>query len=294
MINIAVCGFGNVGKNVADLAEKNSMFRLVGVFSRRKICHPLAQKTKNIADFLGKIDVLLLCMGSCNDLHNNLHHFHGFNTVDCFDNTDDIAHHKQLLQQKGGLSIVGAGWDPGILTVARTLCKTCTNSATTLWGAGVSQGHSNAIRQIDGVIDAVQITKPIENAESLAKQGQKHLHKRICYVACIQQYQEQIRKEILNIPHYFQGENVEIVFCSPRDVRQIKAKTGHKGLVFGENSLSKCNFLLEMQNNAKLTAQIMLAYASAIPQLKGAGYTGVLDVMDIPMKYLSNQAFDEI
>ena len=286
MINVAVCGFGNVGKCAVELVEKSEQFNLVGVFSRRKICHPLAQKTKNIGNFVGKTDVLLLCLGSCNDLHNNLHHFHGFNTVDCFDNTDDIAHHKQLLQQKGGLSVVGAGWDPGILTIARALCKTCTGGQTTLWGEGVSQGHSNALRQIDGVIDAVQITKPVENAKSLAQQGTKALHKRICYVACVSQYQKQVEKEILQIPHYFQGENVEIVFCSPRDVRQIKAKTGHKGLVFGQNSLAECSFLLEMQNNAMLTAQIMLAYAKAIPQLKRDGYTGVLDVLDVPAKYL--------
>lgn len=291
-MKVGIVGYGNVGKALCTLAEQDENLQLVGVFSRRKLSLSYYLPFDSLQEYRGKIDCLLVALGSNADVLEQAEKLRGFDTVDCYDNHAKISAYKSLMSKLNGrnLSIVSTGWDPGMLSLLRALFDFGT-TPTTLWGEGVSQGHSNAIRTIAEVIDGVQFTLPKKNATELVELGEKDatkLHQRVCYVACVESAKNKVEQEIKAIPYYFDGYETKVVFCTPQQVRKLKQKTGHAGKVVATGDGFCCEGGVKMLNNAQFTAKIMLRYAKIVPRLKGDGYIGAVDVLDIPLRYLTS------
>lgn len=290
-LTVGILGYGNLGKSLEKAITESDECELKAIFSRRNIDNPLFQPVTRIEEFQGEIDVLLLALGSYNDIAENVSLFAHFDTVDSFDTHAKITAYKQLLTRKkpSTISVCATGWDPGILSIVRGIFAMGGGEVATFWGPGISQGHSNALRTIRGVLDAVEITVPIADTVAQAKNGEVKdncRHERVCYVACDNEEQQRIEREICNMPHYFLGQKVTIHFVSQNEVQEIKQNTQHAGMVI----VSGCGYSAETHLNVKCntdyTAKIMLSYAKAIPQLKRDGYLGALDPFDIPLKYL--------
>lgn len=294
MLKLAIVGYGNLGKSLEKEIEKNSDMQLVAIYSRRNLDNSKFRPLKEIDK--GDFDVALLALGSYNEIMEYADKFTYVDTVDSFDTHAKIAEYKAYLNQtkKDNLSVISTGWDPGLLSLARGVFSIGARHTATLWGEGVSQGHSNAIRQIRGVIDAVQFTKPKDNAMELIRQGitdGAKLHDRICYVACVESDKERIEKEIVTMPNYFAEYDTKVIFCTPQEARKLKERTNHRGQVIciGEGFEAKTDVALDC--NTDYTAKIMLAYAKVLPQLKKDGFRGAMDVFDVPLRYLANREF---
>ncbi len=290
-MKVAIVGYGNVGKELEKQIEKDKNLQLVGIFSRRNLTNPNALPLKDLPLFKGKIDLLFLAMGSYNDLTENLHLFEDFDTVDSYDNHGKISAYKRTMQSLKGqnVSLVAIGWDPGILSLCRNMLPMAEHTAT-VWGEGISQGHSNALKNVKGVIDGVQFTQPKQDAHALAKGGEtrpQKLHTRVCHVACVSGDQKQVARQIKRIPDYFDGYDVQINFCTPQQVRKYKQKTSHCGHVVGVGDGFCFDCKLHLQNNAQFTAKIMIEYGKIVPLLRRDGYLGAFDVLDLPLKYFA-------
>lgn len=291
-MRLAIVGYGNLGKSLEQAIEKSEELDLTAIYSRRNLDNKKYRPLQNIErdnDF----DAAMIALGSYNEAGEYAKLFARFDTVDSFDTHAQIANYKKALTalNPNRIAIVGAGWDPGTLSLARGSFS-LGNTPITVWGKGVSQGHSNAIRSIAGVIDAVQFTVPKHNCEQLIEAGEtdcKRLHDRLCYVACVQSDREQIREQIANMQNYFEGYDVTVEFVTPAEVRQLKADTSHRGQVYCAGEGYKAYASLSLVCNTDLTAQVMLRYAQAIPQLKHDGFKGALDVFDIPLKYVADK-----
>lgn len=290
-MKFAIVGYGNLGKSLEkEIAQRGDM-QLAAVYSRRNICHDKYRPLKRINDECD-FDVALLALGSYGDMLGCADLFARIDTVDSFDTHAKIADYKQYLRtiKKDNLSVISTGWDPGLLSLARGVFGIGASSVTTMWGEGVSQGHSNAVRSIAGVLDAVQFTRPKDNARQLAAQGVtdgKALHDRICYVACADADREAIELEIKSMPDYFVGYDTQVVFCTQQQVRALKKRTHHRGQVICRGEGFECATEINIDCNTQYTAKIMLEYAKIIPQLKRDGFVGAADVFDIPLKYLA-------
>lgn len=290
-MKVGIVGYGNVGKALYKLVKDDNSLQLVAVFSRRRISLAEYIPFDELQSYRGKIDLLLLALGSYDDIERNVQSVMGFDTVDCFDNHAKIASYKKMLKEINGknLSIVAIGWDPGILSLLRALFDFGTMPVT-IWGEGISQGHSNAIRTIDEVIDGVQFTIPKSDAMEQINNGERDaakLHKRVCYVACVESAKQQVERKIKTMPHYFDGYETEVVFCTAQEVRKLKQRKNHCGKVISNGEDFSCEGVVKMQNNATFTAKIMIRYAKIVTKLKKDGYLGAVDVLDIPLKYLT-------
>ena len=290
-MRVAIVGYGNVGKALKTVVEMEADMHLVGVFSRRKLSLAEYLPFDELQNYRGKIDLLLLALGSYGDVVENAQNFVGFDTVDCFDNHSKISAYKCLMGKLNSknLSIVATGWDPGLLSIVRAVFDFGT-PPTTIWGEGISQGHSNALRTIPQVMDGVQFTLPVKNAAELAKNGQRDaqkLHQRMCYVACVESAKDDVEREIKTMPYYFDGYDTKVVFCTPQEVRKLKQKTSHAGHVVASGLDFHCEAQVFMQNNATFTAKIMTRYAKILPKLKADDYLGAVDVLDVPLRYLT-------
>ena len=288
-----ILGYGNLGKSLEKNILERDDFELEAIFSRRNIDNKLFCPTRELEKYRDKLDVLFLALGSYNDIAENISVFAAFDTVDSFDTHAKIANYKQLLNKEKPhtVSLCATGWDPGVLSIIRGIFSASGADITTFWGKGISQGHSNALRAIAGVLDAVEITSPLPSAVGNTKLGKKveenRRHERICYVACVESDKERVEKEIRSMPHYFANQLVTIHFCTVSEIRQIKSNTEHAGHVFAIGLGYTAETHLNVCCNTDYTAKIMLAYGKAIPQLKRDGYLGALDPFDIPLKYLA-------
>lgn len=276
-MKIAIAGYGNVGKSLEKIALTDSAFQLTAIASRRRISNKLYVPMEDICNV--DAEVVLLALGSYSDVAQNVHRFENFHTVDCFDTHEKLLEYKKILNEvkPGKISLCATGWDPGVLSIVRGTLGIFGNKPTTRWGTGISQGHSNALHNVDGVLDAVSVTVPQE-------QG----HLRLCYVACVSSDKKHVEQQIRTIPNYFENEQVEIVFCSTADVRKLKKDTKHAGQITAKTTDFEAQFQLRLQNNCDFTAKIMLAYAKAVPQLQKDGFQGALDPFDVPLKYLAD------
>ncbi len=292
-LNVAIAGYGNLGKSLEENVLRDKDLNLRAVFSRRCLDNVRYVPMKDAAKFAGKIDVVLLALGSYNDIAENCSLFAPFHTVDSYDTHAKIGEYKHLLStvKPNTISVCATGWDPGILSLARGLFD-AGGKVTTFWGKGISQGHSNALRSISGVLDAVEITVPkggaVNEVTDDKEVDENKRHKRLCYVSCVEADKQRVESEIRSMPDYFANQETEIVFCSCSEVRKIKENTSHKGMVIANGDGYKAKISLELESNTDFTAKIMLRYAKAIPQLAKNGYLGALDPFDIPMKYIAN------
>ena len=294
MINLAILGYGNLGKAVEKLVEKDNECNLVGVFSRRKLQHEKYFDADTLLNFAGQIDVVVVCTASVDETENIAQKLAGkLNTVDTFDNHRAIAQHRNrldcLAKQGKTTSIVSVGWDPGILSMVRAVCRVVDGKSQTFWGKGVSQGHSNALRKVEGVVDGVQFTIPKRRCVCRAKRGlfegdSKAVCIRRCFVVATAK--KGVKGQIWGIKDYFEGYQTQIRFVSGKTLAKLKKKTGHRGQIVFVGNNAKMQFALATQNNALLTAEIALSYAKIVPQLQKDGYFGAFDCLDIPLKYL--------
>ena len=278
---------------------------LFGIFTRRDPVL-ISQKNKNLypyEDILkhkDSIDVLIVAFGSSENLTEYSQSLaEHFNTVDSFDLHSDIEKHKstvELSAKRGGkLSLVSCGWDPGLMSLARMYFSAFMPYAevSTLWGNGVSQGHSEAIRRIKGVKYAVQYTVPTEEGITSAYSGKKlspeRSHKRICFVVCDKKHEKRIDADIRNMPGYFKGYNTEVNFVCEKEFFENHQRLFHKGEVVAFGRVSRevsqsARLCLSLGSNPDFTANILLSCARAVNNLYTNGWSGAVSIFDIPPK----------
>ena len=319
-IKIAVLGYGNLGRGV-ELAARNSKdLQLSAVFSRR---NPSGVKTygapvfsvDEILSHKGKFDVLVLCGGSATDLPTQTPEFaQSFNVVDSFDTHAKIPEHFAAVDAAakagGNVGIIAVGWDPGLFSLNRLLGESVlqNGSSYTFWGKGVSQGHSDAIRRIEGVVDARQYTVPIESALKRVRAGEnpklstREKHLRECYVVAEDGADKaRIEKEIKTMPNYFADYDTSVHFVGLATLKKEHGGIPHGGFVLrsgatGERGENKhlIEFSLKLDSNPEFTASVLVAYARAAYRLAQRGERSAFSVFDIAPALLSPKSADEL
>ena len=305
-MRIGIVGYGNLGRSLEMLAEREEKIEVVGVFTRRD---PVDVKTSStevfpfstLEDYRDKIDVLCLCYGSSYDLPILAPTLaKQFNTVDTFDNHREIEKYKRSMNASAKVgshtSLVSLGWDPGFLSLIRLYASTFlpSSSVNTFWGRGVSQGHSEAIRKIDGVRKAVQYTVPREDAITLASLvshpfSDTDRHRRVCYIVADKEKEDLIKTEILSMKNYFVGYQTDVRFISDEEFEKYHTSLAHRGRIYALGTSGRYRevkhslyFNLDIGSNSDLTASIMLSGAFAVYKLYNAGRFGAYSVFDIP------------
>lgn len=313
MLKIGVLGYGNLGKGVTLAGLRAKDVEVKGVFTKREPsllklpCGVKAYNRSELKNFRNELDVLILCGGSAKDLTDDAYKYlESFNTVDCFDTHAVIPEYfekaRAIAKNHKTLAVVSAGWDPGLFSLFRAVfAATLTEGETvTFWGRGVSQGHSDALRRIDGVLNAVQYTVPDVYALSSARRGvasrlpAEKLHLRECYVALKPHADEaKIEKEIKDFPHYFRGANVKVRYTSEKEILRRQKDLSHSGEVIRNGFVSGERVLLSAKlktaSNPYFTGAILIAYARAAARLKKEGKVGAFTVLDVPVSYLFSE-----
>ena len=319
-IKIAVLGYGNLGRGV-ELAARNSKdLELSAVFSRR---NPSEIKTygapvfsvDEILSHKGKFDVLVLCGGSATDLPTQTPEFaQNFNVVDSFDTHAKIPEHFAAVDATakagGKVGIIAVGWDPGLFSLNRLFGESVleNGSSYTFWGKGVSQGHSDAIRRIEGVVDARQYTVPIENALERVRAGKnpklstREKHLRECYVVAEEGADKaRIEREIKTMPNYFADYDTSVHFIDLATLKKEHGGIPHGGFVLRSGATGKrgenkhlIEFSLKLDSNPEFTASVLVAYARAAYRLAQKGERGAFSVFDIAPALLSPKSADEL
>ena len=319
-IKIAVLGYGNLGRGV-ELAARNSKdLELSAVFSRRnpnevKTCGTPVFSVDEILSHKGKFDVLVLCGGSATDLPTQTPEFAlNFNVVDSFDTHAKIPEHFAAVDAAakagGNVGIIAVGWDPGLFSLNRLFGESVleNGSSYTFWGKGVSQGHSDAIRRIEGVVDARQYTVPIESALERVRAGEnpklstREKHLRECYVVAQDGADKaSIEREIKTMPNYFADYDTSVHFIDLVTLKKEHGGIPHGGFVLrsgatGERGENKhlIEFSLKLDSNPEFTASVLVAYARAAYRLAQSGQSGAFSVFDIAPALLSPKSADEL
>lgn len=315
MIRIGILGYGNLGKGVELAVNAAKDMELVGVFTRRESVDTVSGvKSYNIAklsEFKDEIDVLVLCGGSATDLPvQGVEMLKQFNTVDSFDTHAKIPEYFEAMdkvgKQSGKLGIISVGWDPGVFSIARTLfsCVLPDGSDYTFWGKGVSQGHSDAIRRIEGVKNAIQYTIPKQEALAQARSGARSQlatgdkHIRECYVVLQDGADaEAVERAIVTMPNYFADYETIVHFISEEELKKNHGAMPHGGIVIRSGNTSQENnhvleLSLKLDSNPQFTGSVLTAYARAIYRLAAEGKKGAITVFDVPVGYLSAEPMD--
>ena len=312
MIKVGIVGYGNLGRGVCYAVEKANDLECVGIFTRRapEKLNPVVNfpvySINDLIKFKGQIDVLLLCGGSATDLpETTANLLKDFNTVDSFDTHAKIPEYfaklDKVAKENGTLSAISIGWDPGLFSIMRMLLGAVLPEGNeyTFWGKGVSQGHSDALRRINGVKNAIQYTIPKEDALDAVRSGanpelstrEKHL--RECFVAVEDGADKQrIENEIKTMPNYFADYDTIVNFVSEEEVSKMQQKLSHGGFVFRSGKTTNENshlveFSLKLDSNPEFTGSVLTAYARAVAKLSKEVKTGCLTFFDIPLSYLS-------
>ena len=320
-IRIGIVGYGNLGKSVELGIQQNMDMELVGVFTRRDpstimtVTGAPAYFTNDANKMADQVDVMILCGGSMSDIPIQGPLFAKlFNTVDAYDNHAKISDYfdevNKIALDAGKVCVVSSGWDPGMFSLNRLCAEAIlpVGSTYTFWGKGVSQGHSDAIRGISGVKNAIQYTIPMENAIEAVKKGEmpelttKEKHKRVCFVVAEDVADKiQIEHEIKTMPNYFADYYTEVYFVTEEELEKDHRGLPHGGLVIrygktglnGENSHT-IEYRLELDSNPDFTGNVMLAFARAAYRLNKEGVSGAKTVVDIAPAYLSIKSGEEL
>lgn len=316
-IKVGIVGYGNLGRGVEKAIKQNPDFELRAIFSRRNPDQVAAANgvvhISEIEKYKGDIDVLILCGGSATDLPEQGPALSAlFNTVDSFDTHAKIpAYFEQVNEAavKGGnVSVISTGWDPGLFSLNRLLAEAVLPEGKeyTFWGKGVSQGHSDAIRRVEGVKNGVQYTIPVEAAVERVRNGEnpelstREKHLRECYVVAEEGADTaKIEAEIKNMPNYFADYDTVVNFISEEELKANHSTMPHGGMVLrsgrtGENSTQIFEFGLKLDSNPEFTASVLVAYARAVYKLSAKGESGARTVFDIPFGLLSPKSPEEL
>jgi len=314
-IKLGILGYGNLGKRVEIGVKQNPDIELIGIFTRRDpntiktVTGVPAYTLADLDSFKEKIDVLALCVGSAIDLPEvGPKYLKYFNTVDTYDNHDEIPAYLEKLEKIGNeynkLAIVATGWDPGLFTKQKVLVESIikTGIVDTFYGPGKSLGHSNAINAIDGVVDAVQITNSNKELIEAIKAGEAteysafDKHKRECYVVAKEGAdQNLIKAEIINMKGYFVGYETIVKFVTLDELKKNHDTDSHQGLVLGVGEMADgtrtvIELKVAFESNASSTASIMLSNVRAAYRLAQEGKTGAVSVLDVPVGYLHHKS----
>ena len=321
-IKIGIFGYGNLGRGVESAIRQNSDMELVAVFTRRK---PEALKINtpsvpvvsadSVRDYIGKIDVMILCGGSATDLPVQTPELaQYFNVVDSFDTHAKIPEHFERVDKSakgsGKVAVISVGWDPGMFSLNRMYAGAILPDGKdyTFWGKGVSQGHSDAIRRIEGVIDAKQYTIPVQAALDEVRSGsnptlsvrQKHI--RECFVVADEAADKAaIEKQIKTMPNYFADYDTTVHFITKEELDRDHSGIPHGGFVIRTGSTGLCGehkhvieYNLKLDSNPEFTASVIVAYARAAYRLNSEGSVGCKTVLDIAPSYLSPKSAEEL
>ncbi|MBQ4069250.1 MAG: diaminopimelate dehydrogenase [Lachnospiraceae bacterium] len=315
-MRIGILGYGNLGRGIECAIKQNPDMELVAVFTRRKpdTVNILTEgvpvySIDDILNYKDDIDVLILCGGSATDLPEQTPEYAKyFNVIDSFDTHARIPEHfenvDKTAKESNHTAIISSGWDPGMFSLNRLYANAILPQGNdyTFWGKGVSQGHSDAIRRVEGVKDGKQYTIPMEDALEAVRSGsnpelttrQKHL--RECFVVAEEGADlAKIEETIKNMPNYFADYNTVVHFISEEELKANHSGIPHGGFVFrtgvtGWNGEHKhvIEYSLKLDSNPEFTASVIVAYARAVYRLSNEGVYGCKTVFDIAPAYLSS------
>jgi diaminopimelate dehydrogenase len=315
MTRIGIFGYGNLGRGVEAAIAQNDDLELAAVFTRRDpaglTIHtpgvPVLPASEAPA-WADRIDVLILCGGSATDLPVQTPEYAAlFNVVDSFDTHKKIPAHFAAVdaaaREAGKLALISCGWDPGLFSLARVYANAVlpVGKDETFWGRGVSQGHSDAIRRIEGVLDARQYTVPVPAALEAVRRGEqpelttRDKHLRECYVVAAEGADRaRIEREIKTMPYYFDEYDTSVTFVSAEELARDHAGLPHGGSVLRggvtgwENEHKHTiEFSLKLDSNPEFTGSVLAACARAVHRLHSQGQTGCRTILDLPPAALS-------
>jgi len=321
-IKIGIFGYGNLGRGIESAIRQNPDMTLVAVFTRRDpatvtistpnvpVCH-----ADDAASFVGKIDVMILCGGSATDLPQQTPALAKlFSVVDSFDTHAKIPAHfaavDKAAREGGNTAMISVGWDPGMFSLNRLLAGAILPEGEdyTFWGKGVSQGHSDAIRRIDGVLDAKQYTVPVQSALDAVRSGNaptltvRQKHTRECFVVAKDGADlARIEKEIKEMPNYFADYDTTVHFITAEEMKRDHSAIPHGGFVIrtGRTGIDSQNhhvieYNLKLDSNPEFTASVIVAYARATYRMHLNGTVGCQTVFDVPPIYLAPQSREDV
>ncbi len=321
-IKIGILGYGNLGRGVECAVKQNDDMELVAVFTRRnpedvKILTETATVC-NVADVEGwkdKIDVMIICGGSATDLPKQTPVYAKmFNVIDSFDTHARIPEHfanvDAAAKEGGHVGIISVGWDPGMFSLNRLYANAILPDGNdyTFWGKGVSQGHSDAIRRVEGVKDGKQYTIPVEAALEAVRNGEnpelttRQKHTRECFVVLEEGADAaKVEEEIKTMPNYFSDYDTTVHFISEEELKANHSGIPHGGFVLrsgktgwdGENK-HLIEYSLKLDSNPEFTSSVLIAYARAAYRLASEGQIGCKTVFDIAPAYLSAKSGEEL
>lgn len=320
-IRIGILGYGNLGRGVECAVKHNPDLELVAVFTRRdpstvKILTDTASvyHVDEAEKMKDKIDVLILCGGSATDLPEQTPKYaQWFNVVDSFDTHARVPEHfanvDKAASESGHVGIISVGWDPGMFSLNRIYAESILvqGSTYTFWGKGVSQGHSDAIRRIEGVKNAIQYTVPIEEAVERVRSGSepelstREKHLRECYVVAEEGADKAlIEKTIKEMPNYFADYDTTVTFVSEEELKAEHSKMPHGGFVIRtgetgrEGNKHVIEYSLKLDSNPEFTSSVLVAYARAAYRLANNGDCGAKTVFDIAPGLLSMKSAEQL
>ena len=322
MIRVGIYGYGNLGRGVENAMKQNDDMELVAVFSRRdpasvKVNTPGVTdcKAEDAEKMTDKIDVMIICGGSATDLPVQTPALAKlFNVVDSFDTPAKIPEHfdnvDEAAKASGKTAFISVGWDPGMFSLNRLYGSAILPDGKdyTFWGKGVSQGHSDAIRRVDGVADGKQYTVPVQAALDAVRSGSnpelttREKHTRECYVVAEEGADKaKIEQEIKSMPNYFADYDTTVNFISQEELNANHAGIPHGGFVIrsGKTGANLENthiieYSLKLDSNPEFTASVIVCYARAAVRMNKEGMTGCKTVFDVPPAYLSAKSGAEL
>lgn len=321
-IRIGILGYGNLGRGIECAVKQNADMELTAVFTRRD---PSALQTLtsgvgvySVEDVEKKkedIDVMILCGGSATDLPVQTPKYaEWFHVIDSFDTHANIPEHFEAVnaasKRGGNVSIISAGWDPGMFSLNRLYANAIlpAGSDYTFWGKGVSQGHSDAIRRIEGVVDARQYTIPVDSALEAVRSGSnpelntRQKHTRECFVVAGEGADTaKIQQEIVNMPNYFADYDTTVHFISEEELKRDHNGIPHGGFVirsgrtgWEDEHQHIIEYSLKLDSNPEFTASVIAAYARAAYRMGQEGSVGCKTVFDVAPAYLSAMSGEEL
>lgn len=321
-IRIGISGYGNLGRGVECAIRQNPDMELAAVFTRRdpESVNILTEgvpvvKITEVQEWADKIDVMILCGGSATDLPEQTPYLASmFNVIDSFDTHARIPEHyanvDEAAKKSGKIGIISVGWDPGMFSLNRLYANAILPDGKdyTFWGKGVSQGHSDAVRRIEGVKDAKQYTIPVDAALEAVRNGEnpelttREKHTRECFVVLEEGADAaKVEEAIKTMPNYFSDYDTTVHFISEEELKRDHSGIPHGGFVLrsgktgwnGENS-HLIEYSLKLDSNPEFTSSVLVAYARAAYHLSQEGQSGCRTVFDIAPAYLSAKSPEEL
>lgn len=320
-MKIGIVGYGNLGRGVESAVQLAGDMELVAIFTRRdpetlEVASdaPVVSMDK-IDEMAGDIDVMILCGGSATDLPEMTPGIAAkCNVVDSFDTHANIPQHLAAVDaaagKAGNIGIISVGWDPGLFSVARLYANAALPQGDdyTFWGKGVSQGHSDAIRRIEGVVDARQYTIPVPASVEKVRAGEhpqlstRQKHTRECFVVVSEDADKgAIEEAIVTMPNYFADYDTTVTFITQEEMERDHSGLPHGGSVLRSGMTgmdgqfgNTVEFSLNLESNPFFTGSVLVAFARAAARMNAEGFTGAKTIFDIPPYYLSETPREEL